>query len=123
MLFFLSSIQQPPPIPSAFPLADKGVHGGLYAGLAVVLLRALSGARWSGVTLATVLASAAGATLYGISDEIHQLFVPGRQYDTVDMIADGIGASIAVVAILAWGIIRRRAAKANDAVRESADRA
>lgn len=29
--------------------------------------------------------------LYGISDEIHQLFVPGRYFEVADFIADGLG--------------------------------
>ena len=32
------------------------------------------------------------ATLYAISDEIHQIFVPMRQFDVMDIAFDGIGA-------------------------------
>ena len=36
--------------------------------------------------------SAVSASLYGISDEIHQSFVPFRQAEVADVIADTIGA-------------------------------
>ncbi len=39
-----------------------------------------------------MLLSALSATLYGISDEIHQSFVPFREADVADVIADTIGA-------------------------------
>ncbi len=32
------------------------------------------------------------AFLYGVSDEIHQYFVPGRRADILDVVANGIGA-------------------------------
>ena len=33
-------------------------------------------------------------SLYGLSDEIHQLFVPGREFSGADILADVLGASI-----------------------------
>ncbi|MBI4477474.1 MAG: VanZ family protein [Acidobacteria bacterium] len=115
-IFFLSSLSQPPPLPDEIPFVDKTVHAVVYGGLAVVLLRALAAGVWNGVTTTRGIWSALGATGYGISDEAHQRFVPGRMSDAVDMIADGTGACIAVALILAWGIIRRHG------VRESAPR-
>ena len=32
------------------------------------------------------------ATLFGVTDEIHQYFVPGRQADVFDVVADAVGA-------------------------------
>ena len=46
------------------------------------------------VWLATSIAS-----LYGISDEFHQSFVPGRTPDVVDWLADTSGALLAVLLI------------------------
>jgi len=39
-----------------------------------------------------MLLSVVSASLYGISDEIHQSFVPFRQAEVADVIADTIGA-------------------------------
>ena len=51
------------------------------------------------------------ATLYGVSDEFHQLFVPGRSADRYDVLADCVGATIGVAigwlggAARRWGIL------------------
>lgn len=45
---------------------------------------------------------------YGVSDEFHQHFVPGRSVDALDVLADGTGALL-VVAFLAWRARRARA--------------
>ncbi len=39
-----------------------------------------------------MLLSAVSASLYGISDEIHQSFVPFREAEVADVIADILGA-------------------------------
>jgi VanZ family protein len=106
-IFSLSSISQPPPLPSGLLFSDTSLHAALYAGLAAVMMRACAGGTWHGVSSRRGIWSTTGATLYGVTDEFHQLLVPGRTFDVVDMAADGIGAVIAVVVILAWGIIRR----------------
>lgn len=101
-IFVESSISQVPAFPSGF--TDKDGHGLLYAGLAVVVLRAASGARWDGVTLRAVAVAALFASFYGITDEFHQWFVPGRTADVNDWIADTIGAAVAVAAV--WLVAR-----------------
>ncbi len=37
--------------------------------------------------------------LYGISDEFHQSFVPGRQPSWYDVLADGLGGLLGVLAV------------------------
>ena len=101
-IFVESSISQVPAFPSGF--TDKDGHGLLYAGLAVLVLRAAAGARWDGVTLRAVVVAALFASLYGITDEFHQWFVPGRTADVYDWMADTIGASVAVAAV--WLVAR-----------------
>jgi VanZ family protein len=46
-------------------------------------------------------------TAYGATDEWHQSFVPGRQADAADVLADALGALAAAGAVRAWGIIAR----------------
>jgi VanZ family protein len=97
-IFVESSISQVPAFPSGF--TDKDGHGLLYAGLAVLVLRAVSGAHWEGVTLRAAAVTVALVAFYGITDEFHQWFVPGRTADVNDWVADCTGAAGAVVVIL-----------------------
>ena len=49
------------------------------------------------------------ASLYGISDEIHQIFVPGRTADPIDWLVDTCGAALG--AFIAYAILRYRASR------------
>ena len=42
---------------------------------------------------------------YGMTDEFHQMFVPGRTSSIDDLFADTIGAFIGAGLCWAWGII------------------
>jgi len=92
-------------------MSDKSGHSIGYALLAVVLLRAFALGRLSGVTWTAGLAAIALATMYGMSDEFHQSFVPGRSPDRFDVVADCVGATIGVAlgwlagAVHRWGIL------------------
>jgi VanZ family protein len=70
------------------PNADKLVHVFLYAVLGGLCVRGL-GAR---PTLRVWLAAAALAALYGVTDELHQIFIPFRSSDVEDAVADALGA-------------------------------
>lgn len=75
----------------------KSAHMLAYAVLAWLWWRALTRAR---VTTWTVLAWAFTlTTLYGISDEIHQLFVPGRHGQVADVLFDASGALLMILLI------------------------
>jgi VanZ family protein len=89
---FYVSHQSAVDIPLGAP--DYVAHGVGYAGLGVLLMRALAGGRlsamsWKGVLLATLLGG-----LYGVSDEFHQSFVPGRYPSISDVIADTAGSLV-----------------------------
>ena len=103
-IFALSSIAHPPALPGG---SDKIGHTLLYAGLGVLVARALARGWWC-VTLGVVLATAAFAAVYGLSDEVHQYFNPPRNVEALDVLADTIGASLGAIALYAWGIIRAR---------------
>jgi VanZ family protein len=102
---FLASSVSDPPMPAQVP--DVSLHSVAYFGLTLLLIRALALNRWSGVTATSLAAAWAIATLYGVSDEWHQSFVPHRHADLRDVVADAIGAMAATAAVGAWGIIRR----------------
>lgn len=89
-IFALSSIPNPPAPPGA--LTDKHLHALVYAGLALLVLRALASGDASRVTSVRALGAAAIASAYGVTDELHQWFVPGRVVDALDLLANAAGA-------------------------------
>jgi VanZ family protein len=86
---------------------DVSLHEAAYFGLTLLLIRALAGGEWRGVTVATLMAAWVIAVTYGASDEWHQSFVPNRHAELRDLGSDAIGALAAVIVVGAWGIIRR----------------
>jgi VanZ family protein len=94
-IFYLSH-QPTLDVPSLFENQDKVMHFGAYGLLGVLLLGAMpleaAGYRSRQIALATLIAS-----LYGISDEFHQSFVPGRSPDVMDWLADTSGAFLAAL--------------------------
>lgn len=109
IIFAASSIPNLTHLPG--DISDKSGHSIGYAMLAGVLLRALAGGRLQGVTWKRVLATIALSTLYGVTDEFHQLFVPGRSADPYDVLADCVGSTIGtsigwlLSAARRWGIL------------------
>lgn len=109
LIFAASSIPNLQHLPGG--ISDKSGHSIGYALLAGFLLRAFAGGRLRGVTWARGVLAIVLATLYGLSDEFHQLFVPGRSSDRYDVVADCLGASLAVAlgwlanAVRRWGIL------------------
>ena len=105
LIFVLSSISGLGPIPGG---VDDGVaHALQYAVLAALLLRGLAGARWRGVKVRAAALAVLLATLYGVTDEAHQWFVPGRTAEVTDLGADALGAAVAAGVICGWSIVRR----------------
>jgi len=102
-IFIESSIEQPPSPPG--PLSDKDVHALMYGVLCAFIVRALAGSWLAPVTLGTATLAVAITTLYGVSDEFHQRFVPSRTMDAADVVADATGA---VLAALALAVAARR---------------
>jgi VanZ family protein len=97
-LIFLLSAQPSPN--SGLGVADhilrKVVHFGEYALLAFLWWRALS-TRMSART--ATLAALAIASAYAATDELHQLFVHGRQGTPVDWLIDTAGATFAMLRV------------------------
>ena len=103
VIFWLSSRSTLPRPPGASPgLVSILGHLSVYFVLALLLSCAL---RPLGRPLPTTLAVAwVAAVLYGISDEVHQHFVPNRYPDTFDVATDAVGAALAL--ILVWWRLR-----------------
>ena len=77
---------------------DKVGHFGVFGLLGVLIARTQSSRRW---WLGWVLAS-----IYGIIDEWHQSFKPGRSVEFADWIADTMGAALAVTLYARWTFFR-----------------
>ena len=106
IIFFLSqqpgtSFQMPLP-----PGADKFGHAVLYAILAGTAIFALVPPP-PRRTLQAGLLVVLFCLLYGISDEFHQSFVPGREPSGGDLLADTAGAVAAVAFWLRFTLIRQ----------------
>lgn len=98
-LIFLLSSQPTLPVPVLFSGLDKLLHALCYGVLGFFLARSFSPpevAAWRRVVLLTVL-----VTAYGITDEYHQSYVPGRNASIWDVLADGVGGFAAAL-IMHW---------------------
>jgi VanZ family protein len=104
VIYWLSS--QPSVPAPGIPHVDKAAHFGAYAVLGTLLAFA---ARRTGAPIAAAVVM---GMLYGISDEIHQMYVPGRSPDVVDWAADAAGVITACYLYTRWRSRRAAAAGA-----------
>lgn len=92
-IYWLSSHPMPP-APIFFSWQDKLYHAGAYFLMGLFAWRCI---RHFNVDFPQQLsASLAFCSFYGITDEWHQYFVPGRSPSVGDWLADSIGAAVAV---------------------------
>jgi VanZ family protein len=99
-IFLVSSIPSSG-LPSGLGFWSTVAHFCEYLIFAVLLTMACSSpgrALWKVALIALVIAS-----LYGVSDEFHQWFVPGRNSDPLDWATDTVGALVGAVAAV-WFI-------------------
>lgn len=102
---FLESNQSRLALPdTGLPSEDKIGHFHLYGLLATLVVRAVydPNRRWRAAAIAVLCAS-----LYGVSDEFHQSFTPGRGVEFLDWVADTSGAALAVTLYCIWPLYRR----------------
>lgn len=109
IIFWLSG-QPAMPVPSLFHQQDKFAHAALFAFLSLLSWNAFS--HWLREDLPLFLASLTFSSLYGLSDEWHQSFVPGRTMDPLDWLADLAG----ILIMLLW--MRKRSTAASIRERE-----
>lgn len=101
-LIFYGSAQSHPEqdLPSFFNLfSDKILHAIEYAVLGGLCYRAFRWGTNDSWAQQAVLLALLAASLYGISDEVHQLFVPFRESSWQDWVADTIGGAMGAVGI------------------------
>lgn len=91
-IFFLSS-QSHLPVVSVIEFQDKIMHFLAFFGLGYTMIRICFYKRVS--KLNSIVITIGVCTIYGLSDEIHQTFVPNRVFDWADLFADFLGCATA----------------------------
>jgi len=94
-IIFLQSCFATPDVLPGWPFQDKVLHAGVYGMLGALWVRAFNTLKpWRGRVWPLLVTGVVLATLYGLSDEWHQSFVPARTADAADLLADFIGSAM-----------------------------
>lgn len=81
---------------------DKVTHFLVFGLLGTLVVRnGFAAGGWAWVAVLAVSA-------FGLTDEWHQSFTPGRRVEIADWIADTLGAIVAVASYVHWPAYRRR---------------
>ena len=97
LIFIQSSYPATQSLPS-IPHMDKLAHAGAYALLGFLFHRVFQRTRIQKNAVMLMVLSVLASSLYGISDEIHQYFVPSRMADIADVAANTVGSFMGAVA-------------------------
>ena len=100
-VYIQSSYPSPESLPS-FDFSDKLYHFAGYALMGILFYRAYQTLPIRYNTSLLILFSMISAALYGISDEIHQSFVPYRDGNLLDAVADALGGVGGVYFYYLW---------------------
>lgn len=100
LIFFLSSLPDLTP-PEQLP-NDKVAHFLEYSGLGWLWARAVRTSRPGWPVLTVLLSALAFTSCYGVSDEWHQYYVPGRFASSSDALADTCGGVLGGWAYIWW---------------------
>ena len=106
VIFYLSAQSHPEeqlPLFLLKDVSDKVLHGVEYGILAVLCYQAFRRAAGPAVARQAVVLAIVTASVYGVTDEVHQFFVPFRESSWQDWLADTIGAAIGAIS---WRFIR-----------------
>lgn len=91
LIYVQSSHPAPQNLPD-YPFMDKLLHFACFALLGALFLRAFNTTPIKHNLTLVLILSVLLSSLYGISDEIHQHFVPFRTADPLDVLADILGS-------------------------------
>jgi len=100
-IFWESSKKIPIDVNESLPGIDKLVHAGLYGLLAALVAFGMRNAATPHPPRRLFLWPIYFAVFYGITDEIHQSFVPGRDFDPWDALANFAGAALVMYYLFA----------------------
>ena len=112
-VFLLSSRPLPEQVPK-IPGMDKIFHFIVYAALSSAIFGSIikSKNNHNKALFISIFLSA----LYGLSDEFHQSFVPGRECSLLDLLADFLGAAFGAAISLKSLIKRKFSAQRNSTI-------
>ncbi|MCK9274035.1 MAG: VanZ family protein [Syntrophales bacterium] len=96
LIFILSSISRYPESVPSFWGFDKVLHLTVYFIFGFLLARMCANSPWRGLNKKYFLISVTAGILYGITDEWHQSFVPGRTATIADALFDSLGIVLGV---------------------------
>jgi VanZ family protein len=105
-LIYWMSDQVRPPGPALWLielLGDKVVHAVEYGLLGLLCYRAFRHAAGTGAGRAAFTLAVLASGGYGVTDEIHQAFVPYRDASGWDVLADTVGAALGAQGWRRWG--------------------
>ena len=107
VIFFLSSMP-PPPAVAQPPFMDKIFHLGEYAIFGFLLARAFKSSQKGYFASNFRLLAIGCAVIYGLTDELHQAFVPFREASLFDLLFDGLGATLGGLCVTSVVADRRK---------------
>lgn len=105
IIFFLSHLKGDEIDLPAFAYSDLVAHMIVYAALGAAVLYAWSDKCKEQHYFKVVCYTVLFCLLYGISDEFHQSFVPGRYVSGMDVVADTVGA---IVICTGWLVFTKK---------------
>jgi VanZ family protein len=103
-LLFLASSRQT--LLGADRVSDKLLHAAAYLVLGSLVLRATHGG-FAPLRLVPTVVAVSLTLAYGMTDELHQVYVPGRIASFQDWVADALGTGLAVPLMGILGSLRR----------------
>lgn len=95
------------PFSLAYLYPDKFAHVILYLGFGLLLYQTLKRSKNGVLNNHAALLSVLLGTLFAVTDEVHQAFVPYRSASSMDLIADVVGLLFAQLLILLYLGIKR----------------
>jgi VanZ family protein len=100
LLIYGLSAQESLPAPMWFEHQDKLHHAIAYGMMGIFAWRAIR--HLVDKPIIRAFAILVFCSLYGVSDEWHQAFVPGRDSGAADWLADTVGAALAIGVFYRW---------------------
>jgi len=101
-IFIQSSIGNMNMIDLGFSFQDKFLHFLVFGFLALLMARSFKKSKINFINKYYHIWSIALTALYGIFDEYHQYFVPGRFSTVGDWLADVLGAVVFITIFYYW---------------------